>query len=634
MCGIAGHLALDGEPADLDAVRRMNVAHAHRGPDGTGLWHDGPAALGHRRLSIIDLREQALQPMTNEDGTVAIVVNGEIYNHEELRAQLRAKGHTFKSRSDSEVVAHLWEEEGARTPELLRGMFSLVVYDTRSRELLLARDRHGEKPMLWSFGPHGLLFASELQALMSTGLVTPELDLGALDAYLALQYVPTPSTIFAGVHKLPPGHLVLVKPGEVPVPRPYATIDHAPRLAGIDANDAAREVRRVVEDAVKVRLMSDVPLGAFLSGGIDSSIVVACMARSSSRPVKTFSIGFAEKGQSELPYARMLADRYQTEHHEEIVRPDTIALLPKIVRHHGEPFGDPSSVPTWVLSEMTRKHVTVALSGDAGDEAFGGYKRYVWAHVAHTLARLPAPARRGVAAILQAAPGPQVRWLREYGRHLHTDEARRYLRFICHFSAEEKGEIYTSDLRARFASDATAERFAQILAASRGGDRLSRLMELDVRTYLPDDILVKVDIASMAHSLEVRAPFVDHHVMEVAAALPAAQKVRAVTGKVLLKQAFADLIPPAIVKRSKKGFSLPLQRWFQDDLLGFTRETLLSRRSRERGLFEPRAIERLIDRHTRGEDHGDRLWNLLVLELWHVEVWDRLRLAPRARGVR
>jgi asparagine synthase (glutamine-hydrolysing) len=415
------------------------------------------------------------------------------------------------------------------------------------------------------------------------------------------------------------------------VPRPYAAIDHSPRLAGLTEPEAARLVRATVEDAVRVRLMSDVPLGAFLSGGVDSSIIVACMARATGRPVKTFSIGFGAKDHSELPFARLIADRYRTDHHEEIVQPDTIGLLPTIVRQYGEPFGDPSALPTWILSEMTRRHVTVALSGDAGDEAFGGYKRYIWSHVAHLIGRLPAPARRGVARLLGAVPTGPGRWVREYGHHLEADEATRYLRYISHFSAAEKADIYSDDLRARFTRDATAERFAQLLAASRGGDRLSKLMELDVRTYLPDDILTKVDIASMAHALEVRAPFVDQEVMALAAGLPASRKVRGLTGKTLLKAAFKDLIPDPILKRAKRGFSLPLRRWFADDLLGFARETLLSKRATERGLFGPGKVAALLDRHTRGEDHGDRIWNLLVLELWHLEVMDRpAAVGPRA----
>ncbi len=630
MCGIAGLLAPDAERADPEAVHRMTEAIAHRGPDGSGLHRDGPCVLGHRRLAIIDLSDAARQPMLNEDGGVAIAVVGEIYNHLELRRGLEARGHVFRSRSDIEVVAHLWEEHGEGTPALLRGMFAIAVWDRRRGELMLARDRYGEKSIYWTFGRHGLAFASEIPALLELDGVGRELDLAALDAYLALQYVPHPHTIFRDIKKLPPGHLIVVRPGAEPVARPYMAIDHAPRYAGIDAHEAEREVRRIVEDAVRVRLMSDVPLGAFLSGGVDSSIVVACMARASSQPVKTFSIGVGDN--PELPYARLVAERYRTEHHEEIVTPDTVALLPQIVRSHGEPFADPSAVPTRVLAQMTRKYVTVALSGDASDEAFGGYRRYVWAHVADAIRRLPGPARAGVVSLLARVPGGRARWLREYGHHLGTDDATRYLRFICHFSAPEKAAIYSADLRERFQRDATAERFAQILAGSAAPDPLGKLLELDVRTYLPDDILVKVDIASMAHSLEVRAPFVDHHVMELAASLPSALKVRGLTGKVLLKRAFADLVPEPILRRSKRGFSLPLARWFSGELYGFAREVLLSQAARGRGLFEPRGVESLLERHRRGEDHGDRIWNLLVLELWYREVFDRPARPALARA--
>jgi asparagine synthase (glutamine-hydrolysing) len=614
MCGIAGHLA--PELGDGEGVHRMLDALAHRGPDGEGTWRDGPCVLGHRRLAIIDLSEAGRQPMSNEDGDVAISVVGEIYNHAELRRDLEAKGHRFRSRTDIEVIAHLWEERGVEVPALLRGMFALAIWDRRARTLFLARDRYGEKALYWTFGARGLVFASELPAIRAFA-ATQEIDLDALDAYLALQYIPAPATIFAGIHKLMPGHAILVAPGVHPEPVPYATIDFTPRYAGIDATEAAGEVRRIVEDAVRVRLMSDVPLGAFLSGGLDSSIVVACMAEASSKPVKTFSIGIGTK--PELPYARQVAERYQTEHHEELVVPNMIDLLPAIVRGHGEPFADPSAVPTRVLAELTRKHVTVALSGDGGDEAFGGYKRYAWARVAHALTDHGA-VLRGSAALLERIPSGRARWLREYGRVLRTDEAERYMRFVGHFSAGEKAAIYTPELRARFERDHSTDRFARILADSRSPDPVGRLMELDTRTYLPDDICAKVDISSMAHSLEVRAPFLDHHVMELAASLPTSLQVRGLTGKRLLRRAFADRVPAGVLQRKKRGFSLPLASWFSGELAGYAREILLSTPARTRGLFEPAAVERLLDRHRRGEDHGDRIWNLLVLELWFREV--------------
>jgi asparagine synthase (glutamine-hydrolysing) len=522
------------------------------------------------------------------------------------------RGHRFRSRSDIEVIAHLWEEHREALVPMLRGMFAIAVWDKRRGELLLARDRFGEKALYWSFGPRGLVFASELPGLLALPHLGREIDLAALDAYLALQYVPHPQTIFKGIHKLPPGHLCVVRPGEVPRPRSYVTVERN-AYAGIDEHEAVHEVRRVVEDAVRVRLMADVPLGAFLSGGIDSSIVVACMARATSTPVKTFSIGVGDN--PELPYARLVAERYQTDHHEEIVEPRTIELLPAIVRSHGEPFADPSAVPTRVLSEVTRKHVTVALSGDGGDEAFGGYRRYVWAKVAHALRHVPF-----ASSMLRAMPS---RWVREYGRHLRSDEAARYLRMVNHFSHDEKASIYSPALRAQFSHDATADRFATLIDASRASDSLGRLIDVDVQTYLPDDILVKVDIASMQHGLEVRAPFVDHHVMALAAALPTKLKVRGLTGKVLLKRAFADLIPEEIVARKKRGFSLPLNKWFSNELYAFARDTLLSQAARERGLFDPHGIESLLARQRRGEDHGDRLWNLVVLELWYREVFDR-----------
>jgi asparagine synthase (glutamine-hydrolysing) len=625
MCGIAGALARKPEDAaPQGAAELFAAAMVHRGPDGFGFFREGPVALAHRRLAIIDLSEAGRQPMTNEDGTIAIVVNGEIYNHAQLRADLVAKGHRFRSNSDSEVVAHLYEEVGERAPELLRGMFAFALWDARQGTLLLARDRFGEKPLYYSERADGFVFASELGALVADPRTPAALSLPALDAYLALQYVPAPQTIYEGILKLPPGHTLTVRCGQAPALRRYYQVSFAPTLADLSDEEAARRVRAAVEEAVQSRLMSDVPLGAFLSGGVDSSIVVACMARATGRPVKTFSVGFSEGASTidELPFARLVAERYRTEHHELVVEPDMVGLLPSIVRHHGEPFADTSAVPTQYLCEMTRRHVTVALSGDVGDEAFGGYRRYVWAHVAERLRGLPGPLMRAVAGAMQALPGGKARWVREYGARLHDDEASRYLRFVCHFSAGEKADLYTPALRERFARDATAESFAGLLRGSAAKDTVSRLQSLDVETYLPDDIFAKVDIASMTHALEARAPLADHHVVELGAALPGHLKLRGRRGKHVFKQAFADLVPAEVLDRKKKGFALPTGPWLAGRLHGFARELLLSDAARARGLFRPEAVEDLLNRHKGGEDHGERLWNLMTLETWHRELVD------------
>ena len=627
MCGIAGAVAAPGNVPPPGLVPRMLVAQLHRGPDGGGLLADGPAVLGHRRLSIVDLSEAGRQPMTNEDGSVAVVVNGEIYNHLALRRELEQKGHRFRSHSDSEVIVHLYEEVGPRTPEYLRGMFAFAIWDRRRQRLLLARDRFGEKPLVYAQSGGVLLFASEIAALLADPGVGRTLDPAALDAYLALQYVPAPDTIFTDVKKLPPGHILELDAGGLPNVRSYYDLRARAAATPPPATraEAVALIRSTVEEAVESRLMADVPLGAFLSGGVDSSIVVACMARRSARPVQTFSVGFTESGATELPYARLVAERYRTDHHELMVEPEMISLLPSVVRHHGEPFADTSTIPTRYLCQMTRRNVIVALSGDAGDEIFGGYRRYVWTHVADVIRRLPWPLGRAAAALLRAVPGPRLHWLRRYGMAIDAPEAARYLEFVAHFPGDERGKLYSPALAEQFRTDRTAERFAARLANIAGGPSdavIDRLCALDLETYLPDDILTKVDIASMTHSLEARAPLVDHHVVEMGARLPAWAKVQHLEGKVLFKEAFEDLLPATILDRGKRGFALPTRTWLAGKLHGFARETLLATRARERGLFRPEAVASLLDRHKAGEDHGERIWNLLILEIWFRELMD------------
>lgn len=624
MCGIAGALAGPSSTPPPELVPRMLVAQLHRGPDGGGMLADGPVVLGHRRLSIVDLSAAGRQPMTNEDGSVAVVVNGEIYNHVALRRDLEAKGHTFRSQSDSEVVAHLYEEEGARLPQRLRGMFAFAVWDSRRRRLLLARDRFGEKPLHYAQSGDTFLFASEIAALLADERVGRQIDPAALDSYLALQYVPHPDTIFTDIKKLPPGNVLEVEPGGTPRVHAYYNLAESAARTPAPATEAEalHQIRVTVEEAVESRLMSDVPLGAFLSGGVDSSIIVACMARRAGRPVKTFSVGFTDAGASELPFARQVADRYRTDHHELMVAPDMTALLPSIMRHHGEPFGDTSAVPTRYLCEMTRRDVIVALSGDAGDEVFGGYRRYVWAHVADMVRRLPRPLAAAISGALRAVPGDRLRWLRRYGQAVAAGEAPGYLEFIGHFPGDERLTLYTPALAEKFRDDPPARRFTTLLQAIAPGAAVDRLTALDIQTYLPDDILTKVDVASMTHSLEARAPLVDHHVVELGVRLPAQAKLRHLEGKALFKQAFADVLPAAILARDKRGFALPTRHWLGGKLHGFARETLLSSTARARGLFQPAAVEALLDRHRAGEDHGERLWNLLALELWHRELVD------------
>lgn len=617
MCGICGMLT-PGENISgkqRRALDRVCKLLAHRGPDAAGTWENGPALLGHRRLSIIDLSPEASQPLVNESGDVALVINGEIYNFAELRDELAGRGHVFRSHSDSEVALHLYEDEGLDFVNRLRGMFAVAIWDARRRRLVLARDRFGQKPLFYHRGPDGLAFASEIQALVGAGLVARGYDPLAIDAYLALQYVPCPESAFNGVRKLEPAHLLVCRPGGKPEARRYWRL----RFDRRDARplpEQARQLRARLQEAVRLRLVADVPLGAFLSGGIDSSAIVGLMAQASSRPVKTFSIGFTNKDHSELAYAREVARRFNTEHHEMNVEPDMVDLLPRLVLHYGEPFGDTSALPTWYLAQFTRQHVTVALSGDAGDEAFAGYRRYRYQLAGRLLAGLPRPLPGGLARLLAALPVAAWQPLRDFGRRLLQGEVERYLGLVAHFAWDERSRLYTPEFRERIGGDRVAQRFTRIWQASPASDPTSRLLDLDIQTYLPDDILVKVDIASMAHALEVRSPLIDHQVMEMAAAIPIEHKLRGLSAKVVLRRAVRDLLPEKIRRRGKQGFALPIDRWMRNDLAEMARDTLLDSRARQRGIFLPREVERLLELHARGESRGLQIWNLLMLETW------------------
>jgi asparagine synthase (glutamine-hydrolysing) len=614
MCGVCGYL--DPELAHPDQVRAMNDAQEHRGPDAGGLFVEGPIALGHRRLSIIDLSDDGNQPMANEDGSIVLVANGEIYDHLALRDELEGRGHHFCSRSDSEVILHLYEEEGTRCVERLRGMFAFALWDARARRLVLARDRVGKKPLFYAARDGRFWFASELQALRRALPWQPELDLEAIDRYLTLQYVPAPFTVYQGVYALPAAHLLTVRPGGEPRVERYWRLHFSPGPP-IRVADAVDEVRTLVEESVRLRSVADVPVGAFLSGGVDSSAVVALLARSSSRPVKTFSVEIADRGKGgEAHFARMVAERYGTDHYEIAMRPDMISILPRLVRMYGQPFADPSAVPTFYVSELARRHVVVALSGDGGDEAFGGYTRYALEEASRRIRALPWPLPQLVYAFLRRLPSDALRPARELAAHDALSPVERYLFFLAHFTRRDKERIAGPALRDRAARNLVVRDFERVLARTDASDPLNRLLDLDTQTYLPDDIFTKVDIASMAHSLEVRAPLVDHVLLERMAQLPGRLKMRALRGKQLLRRAMRDLLPAPILSRRKKGFGLPLARWMRQELFEMSRDLLTDGTARAHGLFDSGEIERLLGEHRRGVDHGQRLWNLTVLELW------------------
>ncbi|HEY6477310.1 MAG TPA: asparagine synthase (glutamine-hydrolyzing) [Polyangia bacterium] len=626
MCGIAGHVGLGaGTPRGSEdaraLVRAMTDAIAHRGPDASAVHQNGPAVLGHTRLAIIDLSTEANQPMVSADGQVTLVFNGEIYNFHELAAGLRAAGVALRTKSDTEVLLELYRLHGPSFVGKMRGMFAFAIWDAPRRRLLLGRDRLGKKPLYFYLGARGLSFASEMRALLADGDIARQPEPRALHAYLSLGFVPTRYAAIEGVRKVPPGTIAVYENGSLRVEK-YWELKFAPRPRPV--GELIEELRSLMFEAVKLRLVSDVPLGAFLSGGIDSSAVVAIMSKVGAKPVKTFSIGFEEKDFSEVEYARKVAKLYETEHHEEILRPRAAELLPKLVRFYGEPFADPSALPSYLLSEMTRKHVTVALSGDGGDEAFAGYTRYAHEKLARFLRLLPRALVMPAARFIEKTfPGRRAGFwgevgatVRTHARLIQLDETTHYLAQFGNFGPAQLDELCTPDFAAAGA-DAGRALYAETLDSGSATDALARLLELDTKVYLVDDIFTKVDIASMANSLEVRCPLVDHRLIEFAASVPSEMKMKGFRGKWLLRKALGDLLPHDILYRRKRGFGIPHARWLRGELRPMLRDTLSSPRVYARGFLQRAAVERLMDEHDSGRvDHGLRLWNLLWLELW------------------
>lgn len=626
MCGISGLIASTGRLAEQDLEASL-AAQQHRGPDGQGAWTDGTCALGHLRLAIIDLSPAGRQPMSNEDGTVWITFNGEIYNFQALRDELESLGHQFHSRTDTEVIVHAYEQWGTDCVKRLRGMFAFAIWDQRRRRLFAARDRVGKKPFFYTTQGNRFLFASELQGLLAFPGVPREVDLQGLDAYLALGYIPPPRSGFKNIQKLPAGHWIavdLTPDGPVVRVDRYWSLDYVPKIAITEA-EACDALREKLNEAVRLRMVSDVPIGAFLSGGIDSSIVVGLMAKASARPVKTFSIGFKEAAFNELDHARRVAERWGTDHQEFIVEPNALEILPTLVRHYGEPFADSSAVPTFYVSQMTRRSVTVALNGDGGDESFAGYERYLGNQLAERIRQFPG-ARLATQAALGLLPDSansksKLRRARRFLSVATEPMNRRYQRWLGYLSPEDKARLYTPDFRAAVA-DARGPVWPDALfEAVDGFDPAEAAMAVDVQSYLPYDLLVKVDITSMANSLEARSPLLDHEVMEFAARLPIQLKLKGGRLKHLLKQAFTDLLPTENVRRGKMGFGVPVGQWFRGPLRELLHDALLSEQSLARGYFQPDELQRLVQAHMEGRaDHQLVLWNLLMLELWHREM--------------
>jgi asparagine synthase (glutamine-hydrolysing) len=624
MCGICGQINADpARPVDPAILARMNAVLHHRGPDSEGFYLRDSAGLAMRRLAIIDL-VTGDQPMGNENGRLWVVCNGEIYNHLALRHQLEARGHTFRSRSDTEVILHLYEEHGPACVDHLRGMFAFALWDERQRRLLLARDRLGQKPLYYAEHDGALLFGSELKSLLQHPGLPRQIDLEAIHHYLTLQYVPDPWTGLAGIHKLPPAHRLVWKDGRLRIER-YWDLAYEPKWTE-PAPELKQRLRDTITEAVRLRLMSDVPLGAHLSGGIDSSIVVGLMAGLTNHPVKTFSIGFQEDAFSELPYARQVALRFGTDHHEFILEPDALDVLPRLVAHFDEPFADPAAIPTWYLAEMTRQHVTVALNGDGGDEAFAGYQRYYGDLIADAYRLVPGSLRhhildRALQALPVQADRPMERSplmaLRRLAQAADLSHAASIVRWGGYFDEAEKRALYTPDVRQAVDSTLSAALLEQTFRRALAGTRVDRTLYTDIHHYLPGALLTKVDRTTMAHSLEARSPFLDHNVMELAARLPAAWKVRGWRTKRILRELFSDLVPESVRERGKVGFGVPLAQWFRGPLYASASDLLLAPGARLHDYFRVQPIQSLLEENHEGQaDHGKRIWALLVLETW------------------
>jgi asparagine synthase (glutamine-hydrolysing) len=636
MCGICGIIYFDrNRQAHREAVENMIHVLRHRGPDDSGTWIKGNVGLGHVRLSIIDLSPLGHQPMCNEDGSVWITFNGEIYNYWELREDLTKRGHKFRSRTDTEVIVHLWEERGVDCLVHLRGMFALAIWDDEAKTLFLARDRMGKKPLFYAMLADRFLFGSEIKAILEDPEVKREPDIEAIHYYLTYQSVPSPYCAFKGIKKLPPAHSLLLKDG-AGEPRRYWKLSYRNKIkvsGEAQEKELHHEIIERLREAVKIRLMSDVPLGAFLSGGVDSSLVVALMAGLMDQPVKTFSIGFDQDECNEVCYARMVADRYGTDHHEFVVTPDAQEIFPALVWHYNEPFADSSAIPTYYVSQLARETVTVVLNGDGGDENFAGYPRY---------SINGAPPTRGLRELVRGWLHQKRIWLGFVRQQQMWRSPKSLMRLsaskliyyyrITHFHEVYQLPLYTPEMKDATRHFSSLEFMLDRYSQSDASSFLDASLDLDFGLYLPDTLMTKVDIATMAHSLEARSPLLDHRFIEFAATIPPNLKLKEdVISKYILKKAAEPYLPTDVIYRKKMGFGVPIDYWFRNELKEVVYDTLLSSRATSRGYFQSGYVRQILDRHQNsGESWQYLIWNLFMLELWHQMFIDMTLPMPNS----
>lgn len=620
MCGICGITYFDREkPVSERLIQRMCDVIKHRGPDDEG-WHVAKgAAVGMRRLSIIDL-STGHQPICNEDGSIWIVFNGEIYNHLEVRKELQARGHKFKTKTDTEAILHAYEEYGENCPKKLNGMFGFAVLDQKKQTLFLARDRLGIKPLYYYLDAGKFVFGSELKSILQVENVSREIDLQALDMFMTFEYIPSPYSIFKGIRKLPPGHSLTLRNGKINIQKYWELqFDEQER----DEGDVCEQLVELLQDAVKIRLMSDVPLGAFLSGGIDSSTIVALMSRVMDRPVKTFSIGFQEGSYNETNYAQTIARKFNTEHKEFTIQPNALELTEKLIAYLDEPFGDFSIFPTYLVSKMAREFVTVVLSGDGGDELFGGYDTYIAHQMANNYQRIPKFIRnRLIRPVVNSFPPTEkkkglINRSKRFLEGMQLPEDLQHTRWMIFLQQMEKSRLYSSGMQGELNGASAYDFIRNYFRTSRTPDEINRQLYVDIKSYLVDDILVKVDRMSMAVSLEARVPFLDHRVVEFAATLPGHLKLRGKKTKYVLKKAMGQLLPHDILHRGKEGFSIPIKNWLRTDLKELMMDVLSPDRIKNEGLFNPDYVKTLVDEHLDGvENHSHRLWAMMVFGIW------------------